>query len=312
MKKALWVSLMVLLVLVPALATKAQAEPYNIGVFFWHESSNDYMAFEGIKQGFKIARVDCEFDIQKALGDERKAEQIIQAWAKQKPDLIYAMGTGAAERLMKVIEDTPIVFTAVTNPVLSGIVPNWETSGRNIAGNSNWIPTVRILENFQAVVPTMKTLGVMYDPDNTVSSVEVKSASKVIRPLLGMKLITAEVKEVGELATAAKKMLTQKVDAIWVPIDILVYKNLDKVRAVIDPAGIPLLASSHRGVKDGAIFGMIVDYPNLGKKSVPLALEILTRNVAPKDIPIDTMRSHLRIVNPKVAESIGYKIPLKV
>lgn len=141
MKKILCMLVIAVLLLSLATLAGAQEKKYKIGVFFWHESANDYLAFEGIRDGFKTAGVDCEFDIQKAFSDEDKTSEIIKGWVKQKPTLIYAMGTESCERLMKVVKDTPIVFTAVTNPVQSGITPNWETSGRNIAGNSNWIPT---------------------------------------------------------------------------------------------------------------------------------------------------------------------------
>ena len=179
MKKVLGISVVAILVLSLAIITIAQGNKYNIGVFFWHQSPLDHMAFEGIKDGFNIMDVGCEFDVQKAFGEEEKASKIIQGWAEQKPDLIYAMGTGATKRLMKVIRDTPIVFTAVTNPVQSGITPNWKTSGRNIAGNSNWIATKEILRDFKKVIPELKTLGVMYDPDNSVSSMEVREGNKV-------------------------------------------------------------------------------------------------------------------------------------
>ena len=309
MKKLLCISVAVLLVMSMGTVANAQDGKYKIGVFFWHESTNDYVAFEGIKDGFKTAGVDCEFDIMKASGEEDKASEIIQKLSKQKPDLIYAMGTGATKRLMKVIKDTPIVFTAVTNPVQSGITTNWKTSGRNIAGNSNSIPTDKVLSDFKEVVPALKSLGVMYDPDNAVSSMEVRVARKVVDSL-GLKLMEVEVKSIDDLAPAAKSLVAKKVEAVWIPIDILVYKNLDKIRVITDQAKLPLVASSHRGVKDGAIFGAVVDYHTLGKLSVSIALKILDQNIDPKDIPIGTMHSYKHIFNLKVAKEIGYEIPL--
>jgi len=282
MKKLSYISTIVLIVISIYIVTNAQDSKYKIGVFFWHDSPNDYMAYEGIKDGFKTARFDCEFGIFNALGDEAGAHEIIQKLSKQKPDLIYAMGTGATKRLMKVIKDTPIVFTAVTNPVQSGITPNWKTSGRNIAGNSNWIPTDKVLSDFKEVVPALKSLGVMYDPGNAVSSMEVKVARKAV-DTLGLKLIEVEVWKIDDLAPAAKSLVAKKVEAVWVPIDILVYKNLDKMRVITNRAKLPLVSSSYRGVKDGAIFGEIVDYYTLGKLSVPIALKILDQNIDPKD-----------------------------
>lgn len=321
MKRILGMLLAGILVCMMVTTASTEEKKYKIGVFFWHESANDYVAFEGIKDGFKTAGVDYEFDIQKAFEDEDKTNKIIKVWTEQKPDLIYAMGTESCQSLMKVIHDTPIVFTAVTNPVQSGITPNWKTSGRNITGNSNWIPTEEILGHFKSAAPTLKTLGVMYEPDNPISSVEVNEAKKVAKKM-DINLLTVEIKKAGSysaaefsdkvLMPACKSLVTKKVDVIWVPIDTLVYKNVDKLRSITDPAKIPLFASSHRGVKEGAVLGVIVDYKALGKDSVPIALKILTQKVSPKDIPVGTTLGRRILVNRKAAKEIGYEIPSKV
>ena len=303
--------LLVITILLLFTLTDAMATKYTIGVFFWHESSNDYIAFEGVKDGFKIAGVECEFDIQKAEGDESKANKIVHEFNRKKLDLIYAMGTGAVKRLMKVITDTPIVFTAVTHPVQSGVTPNWHTSGRNLAGNSNWIDTKIILREFKMIVPSLQRLGIIYDPDNGVSSAEFSVGRKIANKMK-LEIEAVPVKTANDLIPAAKLLLAKKVEAIWVPIDIIVYKNIDRIKSVADPLKIPLLASSHRGIKDGAIFGMVVDYHALGKKSVFIALRILEQNMAPADIPIEKMHSFRRIVNLKSARESGYDIPLSV
>lgn len=291
--------------------TDAMAARYKIGVFFWHESSNDYISFEGVEEGFKTAGVECEFDIQKAEGDEGKANKIVHEFNRKKLDLIYAMGTGAVKRLMKVITDTPIVFTAVTTPVQSGVTPNWQTSRRNLAGNSNWIDTEIILREFKIIVPSLQRLGVIYDPDNAVSSAEFSVARKIANKMK-LEIEAVTIKSADDLIPASKLLLDKKVEAIWVPIDIIVYKNIDRIKSVADPLKIPLLSSSHRGIKDGAIFGMVVDYHALGKRSVFIALRILEQNMSPADIPIEKMHSFKRIVNLKSARELGYDVPLSV
>ncbi len=303
----------ILALLLTALAIPAWAEeiPCKIDVFFWHDSPNDEMAYEGIRDGFRTARMACAFRVLRAEGDSAKADEMIAAIAGKDVDLVYAMGTEATKRLMKVIEDKPIVFTAVTNPVQSGITPNWQTSGRNIAGNSNWIPTGYILKDFKQVVPGLKQLGVAFNPDNSVSSVEVRVGREKASGL-GLELVEEEIHAVADLVPAVRSLLNKGVQAIWVPIDILVYKNVGKIRQMADPVGIPILASSHRGIKQGAVYGETVDYHNLGMQSVAIALKILVQRISPKEIPVGTINVHQYIVNLKAAQEIGYQIPLPV
>ena len=73
-----------------------------------------------------------------------------------------------------------------------------------------------------------------------------------------------------------------------------------------------MLSSSHRGIKNGAVLGLAVDYVALGRKSVVIANKILSQGIAPKDIPIGRMHSYQIIVNLRAANSIGHEIPLGI
>lgn len=286
-------------------------DAYRIGVFFWHESSNDYMAFEGIKEGFKATGLKVDYDIQKAYGDKKNTNRIIDQWVAQPPDLLYAMGTGASKQLMKKIDDTPIIFTAVTNPVLSGITLNWKTSGKNVTGNSNWIETEYVLSSFKKVVPSLKKLGIMYNLNNSVPAAEMDAAIKVVHQL-GIELVVKNIDKKTDIDQAVQVLMKEGIDALWVPIDILVYKNIPKIRKYTDPKSIPLLSSSHRGISDGAVFGIVVDYEKMGKRSVPIALKVMVDGISPKDIPVGLMRHRKHIVNLKAARQIGFDIPLEI
>ncbi len=117
MKKVLSAIVMTLLTVSLTATSDAGEKTYKIGVYFWHESPLDEMAFDGVRAGFKKSGVAHEFDIQRAYGDKNKAGQIVQKFAEDKPDLIYAMGTGATKQLMEKIEDTPMIFTALFKSV---------------------------------------------------------------------------------------------------------------------------------------------------------------------------------------------------
>lgn len=294
-------------------AAKEGEKDYMITVLFWHESPHDYLALQGIIEGFRILRLPCTISIRQVLKNEQKVKAIIAGLKSSPPDLIYSMGTEMTKRVMAEIHDTPIVFTAVTNPVQSGITPNWKSSGCNVAGNSNWIQPSVILDTFKKTVPTLKKLGVMYNSNNPVSSMEVAVAKRVLKQNNSvMELVVSGVTSRDDLQPACKSLINQGVDAIWIPIGILIYKNLSELVPLTVPAKIPMLSSSHRGIKDGAVLGLAVDYVALGRKSVVIANKILSQGIAPKDIPIGRMHSYQTIVNLRAANRIGHEIPLGI
>ena len=72
--------------------------PLRIGVLFWHDSPNDTAALSGVKEGFRLAGMNAEFDVVDAGEDRPKADAALAGWERRKFDLVYAMGTSAALR----------------------------------------------------------------------------------------------------------------------------------------------------------------------------------------------------------------------
>lgn len=108
-----------------------------------------------------------EYNCNRRLGEF--ADTLIEDMLSQKPDLILSLGTGITEYLAGVkagrpinvkhkITNIPVVFAAVTNPVLSGIVKNWKYSGNNFTGASVFFPTRRLFETLRRAGPYKKVL----------------------------------------------------------------------------------------------------------------------------------------------------------
>ena len=113
--------------------------------------------------------------MRRADSDPARARAHLAEFGKQGVDLVVALGTeatriAAAHRPPGV----PVVFTAVTDPVSSGIVPDWKGSGSFLAGNSNHIDSHRVLDEFRTALPGLHALGVLHSKDNRVSRAEIQ------------------------------------------------------------------------------------------------------------------------------------------
>ena len=160
----------------PALALLLAAglpgqQPHRIGVFFWHDSPNDRATFEGIRRGFADAGARCDFVVREADSDADRAAVALRELREGGCELVFAMGTQAALLAERAITDRPVVFAAVSNPVASGVVPSWESSGRdNVCGATNWIAPQNVLEVFRLAVPGIARLGMLRSADAGVVS----------------------------------------------------------------------------------------------------------------------------------------------
>jgi putative ABC transport system substrate-binding protein len=302
------------------LAEAASAQPvpaartWNFGVLFWHDSPNDFAALEGIRTALWRSGRPHELLVETAHEDERRAAEILARWREQPVDLVFAMGTRAALLAAEHVRDLPVVFTAVTNPVESGVVRAWEGSGRNLAGNSNWIPPETLLHVFRLAVPGLARIGFLHSPGVVVSAAELRAmrAHVADREAGALEIVEAPVQSVEELPAAVQSLVDAGVQAIWIPIDHPVYEHTEKVLELVRPRRIPLVSSSWRGTQAGAVAGVVVDYPLLGQGAVALALRILEQGADPGALPVRTMSGFRVVVNLAAARRCDYELPLSL
>ncbi|MGE0142627.1 MAG: ABC transporter substrate-binding protein [Planctomycetota bacterium] len=288
----------------------------RLGVLYWHDSPNDRRAAEGIRRALDLGRRRYEWREVSADSDRERARSEIAALRAQGIDLLFALGTEASLIAADAVRDLPIVFTAVTNPVESQVVSGWSGSRRNLAGNSNWIDSATVLRVFEQAVPRLRTLGVLRS-ENTgvVSAAELAGmrAELAARPAeRAIDLREAIVKEVAELGAAVDELAVAGVDAIWIPIDFLVYENIEAVAAAAARRRLPLVSSSLRGVQAAAVAGLVVDYELLGERAALIALDILERGKSPGEIPIGRMQSYRVVVNLDACRRLGHRVPLSL
>jgi putative ABC transport system substrate-binding protein len=315
MRIVLAIPLLLLLALLPwsaGPAGAAEKKTFRVGVLFWHESPNDELAFKGVQSGFALARLQVATEIIYARADADRARSALRRWRDQGYDLVYAMGTSASLVARAVLTELPVVFTAVTNPVGSGVVPNWEGSGTNLCGNSNWIDTSAVLTVFRNAVPDLARLGVVLNRDNPVSIEEVAEAKRYFRdhPRKRLALFEEYLRGPEDLEQAVTKLLERGAQAVWVPIDFDVYRNIDKVTALTAPRGIPVVTSQASAVKTGAVVGVAVDYHTLGERSVILAEQVLCRGADPGKLPVGRLSSYRVLVNLGAARRAKFELPL--
>lgn len=286
-----------------------------LGVFFWHDSPNDDATWRGLQQGLAALRLPVAPVERRAGGDQKRAvAQLDELRAQCR--LIVALGTEAALLCKERVPDVPVVFAAVSNAVASGVVADWNGSGRNLCGASNWIPPSAVLDAFQLAVPGLRRLGMLRSQTSGIVSAAELSA---MREHLGkqsqpptLQLIEAVAKDAADLPRATAELQQAGVDAIWIPIDLTVYQNLAAVRQALGARPLPLVATTAAGVRGGALVGATVDYGLHGRRAATLVHAVLVGGKAPGTLPIDRMRSATVVVNVGAARAAGTELPLSL
>lgn len=291
-------------------AAKAGAQKLKIGIvqIVEHPSLNTIreacvaqLAEDGFKDGENVI-----IDYQNAQGDQTNLKTICQKFSNHQYDLIIAIATPSAQAAVGETREIPIVFSACTDPVGSGLVSNLEKPGQNVTGTSDAVSAEKIMQLAERITPNIKTIGALYSSSET-NSISVVNNLKKYAQKNGMTVVEATVTNSSEAQQAASS-LVGKVDAIFCPIDNMIASAMPIVAQVAKKAELPFYVGADSMVKDGGLATYGVNYIQLGEATGDMAAEIL-KGKNPGDIPVKTWDEFDIYINQATADALGIKIP---
>lgn len=263
-------------------------------------------AAEGFKDAFEDAGIKVKFDEKNANGDLTVAANIAGAFASDNTELVLAIATPAAEAVRAAVVDKPTLFTAVTDPVIAGLVDSLEAPGGNMTGTSDANPVYEQLDLIRDIVPGVKTVGIIYSPGEANSVVQVEWAKEAAEAL-DLELQEAPAATSQEVLQAAESL--SNVDAIYVPTDNIVVTALETVLKVGEDKHIPVFGAEGDTVHRGAIATYGLNYYDLGKQTGAMAIAILVNGADPATMPVEFQPQPMLYLNLGAAERMGVEIP---
>ena len=260
--------------------------------------------------GFK-AGVNVSYDIQTTGGDPNRAQAIVQKFIEEKVDLIHSMGTAPTLAAMKAGARVPVVFSAVSDPVGAGIVPEGskpgQVTGTQLTGVSDRWPIGLQLETYARLVPQARTWGTLYNPTEAGSTLQARQLREAATRL-GLQLMEVTVGSTGEVRQAALD-LASRVQAIFVISDATVSADILAIQEAGDRHRIPNFTGVVSGVRRGALAAFGVDYFLAGYAAGKKAALVL-RGVNPGQIPWSLAEHFGLVLNQKAAKALGIVLPV--
>ena len=273
---------------------------YKIGVtqFMEHPSLN--LTKQGFEDAFKEAGIKADFEIGRANGEVTNANLIATNYKADKKDLVFGIATPSAQALANNITDIPVLFSAVTDPASAKLL------NPNVTGTSDKVENIAAqLDLLAKIKPGLKKIGVLYNPSEQNSTVQVQEIQKIAKEK-NIEVVLQGISNFGELAQATKNLLGAT-DALYLPTDNLVVSGANLITSEAINAKKPVVASENSTVKLGALFTMGLDYYALGKRTGEMAIEIL-KGKPVSQIPFETSKQMKLYVNEKTAQALGLDI----
>lgn len=292
----------------PSASGSAPAKAVKIGItqIVTHPALD--AAREGFKKALADAGIQATYDEQNAQGDAATATSIANKFKDAGLDLILAIATPTAQATAQVVTTTPILFTAVTDPVAAKLVTSAEAPGANVTGTSDLNPVAEQIALVKKIKPDAKSVGVIYSSGEVNSEVQVKLAKEAAAKE-GLTLVEKTVSTAGEVSQAAQSL---DVDAIYVPTDNNVVSAIASVVQVAEQKKIPIVAGDGDTVKAGAVITYGLDYDKLGYQTGQMAVKILNGSAKPATMPVETQKDLQLLINSKAAARMGVTIPAEL
>ena len=261
----------------------------------------------GLKNGLKDLGANVAITEFNADQDKAKLNSYLAGLDENKYAFIYTFGTTVSLEAAKVIKKTPLLFGIVTNPVESGLIASFESSGNNVTGVSHAIP-YKDQVDFIVKLGTYKNIGIIYDQKASNANIANNELGTLLRAK-GIALVSAPVSSEGDLEGAVATLAAKKVDLVYLPSDSLVIAHADKLIAALNNNKIPTYGSVESLVEKGALVGIVGSYEMVGRLLADKAVKIL-KGQSPSKIPSSFLPMDMQtiLVNSSTAQKINATI----
>ncbi len=224
------------------------------------------------------------------------------------PDLVLALGAGAARFAKDARLPTPMMFTMVYDPKKHGLA-----AGDSACGLALKVPPEKTLAALEALWskdgPAMR-IGALHPQGQDRGEIDALRATLSKH---GHRLIVREVASTDGLGSALDQ-LAPRVDALWLlmaPELVSGERSLDTILAYALDHRLAVVGLSDAHVKLGALVAVSVDYQKEGEYAAVVAMEVVGgKSVG--EVGVRAPRNVIWSFNRKVADEIEWEVPAMV
>jgi len=292
---------------------KSEVE-YTIGISQFAEHGSLDNCREGFIQGLAeegiVEGENLKIEVKNAAADMGTAAQIAQNFVSDKVDLICAIATPSAQTAfnatMDMSEPIPVIYTAITDPVVAELANKSAEAPGEVTGTSDKIPAAEQLAMIREILPEAKTVGIIYTTSeaNSVSAIE-EYKEKVKE--YGFTLEVVGITNVSEISLAVEALLG-RVDCLTNLTDNTVVSSLPAILEKANEKNIPVFGSEIEQVKMGCLAAEGIDYLELGKQTGRMAAKVLKGEKKASEIPFETIEESNLYINKQVAEKLNISL----
>ena len=283
---------------------------FRIGIsqFITHQSldaTRDGFVDELAKQGY-VEGKNIEIDFQNAQGEQRNLKTISQQLVESS-DVVLAIATPSAQSLANTTQTTPVIFSAVTDPVSAKLVDSREHPGGNVTGTSDQSSDAisTQINLIKKVLPKAKTIGILYTQSEPNSVVQKDEAKRLLEEK-GFTVVEKTILDSNNVKAAAESLMAE-VDMVFVPTDNIISSTMETVKQVSIKHKVPVFGGSTEMVAVGGLYNYGTNYEELGRQTARMLIRVL-KGEKPENIAVELPEKLELHTNQEMAAALGIDI----
>ena len=283
---------------------------FRIGIsqFITHQSldaTREGFVDELAKQGY-VEGKNIEIDLQNAQGEQRNLKTISQQLAESS-DVVLAIATPSAQSLANTTQTTPVIFSAVTDPVSAKLVESREHPGGNVTGTSDQSSDAisTQINLIKKVLPKAKTIGILYTQSEPNSVVQKDEAKRLLEEK-GFTVVEKTILDSNNVKAAAESLMAE-VDMVFVATDNIISSTMETVKQVSIKHKVPVFGGSTEMIAVGGLYNYGTNYEELGRQTARMLIRVL-KGEKPENIAVELPEKLELHTNQEMADALGIDI----
>jgi putative tryptophan/tyrosine transport system substrate-binding protein len=226
-------------------------------------------------------------------------------------DVIVATNSRAVDALRKATATIPIVMVNVSHAVEVGFVASLARPGGNVTGVVNQAGDMqgKFIELLRSVRPELKTLGIVWSPNNRSSALAFNDAQAVAQGA-GVRLLSLPADRSAEIEALLAAAQREGVQALIVHPTPPIGLAWRRIQAWAIEHKVITLGQA-QWVRGGFLMSYWADTPQLFRLAANFVDRIL-RGAKPADLPVQQPTRFELVINLKTAKALGITIPQTV
>jgi putative tryptophan/tyrosine transport system substrate-binding protein len=224
-------------------------------------------------------------------------------------DVLVTWGTPAALAAKHATSTIPVVFTAVADPVLSGLVTSLARPGGNLTGVTH-IPSeldTKRLQLLKEAVPSTSRVGVLWHPEfppNVESLPELQQAAQALR----VELQLVAYRGAQEFESAVAAMRRDGAEALFVMPHPTTSGQAARLAALAAANQLPAIAPYQHFAEEGGLMAYGGSFADMYRRA-PLLVDKLLKGAHPSELPVERPMRFDFVINLKTATVLGLTLP---